>query len=187
MIGMSILCLLMGIIIAGVCGVLPNTMIVYVPEYFRMMMFAVGAVIAFAGFILLLIRAKKTGAIHLITPARPGHVLWLYVYADGTAELTPAIRSGESQLYSEKLDSQVLDVKSYRIADHNFRIVSEQIGQAVDLDYVLYADLLKTKYGFDNLREARKSALDNLLNKVGMKRTRIIPSDENVQVRRNTE
>ena len=186
MIGMSILCLLLGIIISGICGVLPNSFLFYIPEYFRMMMFAVGAVIAFAGFILLLIRAKKTGAIHLITPARPGHVLWLYVYADGTAELTPAIRSGESQLYSEKLDSQVFDVKSYRLADHNFRIVSEVIGQAVDLDYVLYADLLKSKFGFKNLREARKSVFDSLLNKVGIKRNKIIPSDEHVQVRRDS-
>lgn len=185
MIGISIIMLIMGIILAGTCSLLPLEMQITVPFYFKLLMLMLGLILSLAGFIMLLIRAQKTGAIHLLKAGRPGTVLWLYIYKDGTAVITPSIRSGESQLYSPELDSQVIDVKSYRLADHNFRIVPEIVGHAVDLDYVMYADLLKTRFGFENLKSARRSAFAEALEKVGVNISEEISGEEHVAVGRD--
>ena len=70
--------------------------------------------------------------------------------------ITPSMREVEGQLYSPELDAQIQDIKSYRLFDHSVRIVPEGIGHSVDLGKCLYAQFLKTKYGFENLREARE-------------------------------
>jgi len=182
MIGISMIMLIMGIIFASITGFLPLELQFMMPMYLKMLLSLVGGIMAFFGFIMLLIRAQKTGAIHLIRPGRPGTILWLYIYKDGTAMITPSMRSGEAQLYNPELDCQVIDVKSYRIADHSFRIVPEVVGHAVDLDYVVYTDLLKTKFGFDNLKAARKGAFAKLAESVGLKVSENIEGEEHVAV-----
>lgn len=182
MIAISFLMIALGIIFASITGYLPLEMQFMMPMYLKMMLTVVGGIMAFFGFIMLLIRAQKTTAIHLLRPGRPGTILWLYIYKDGTAMFTPSMRSGEAQLYSAEMDSQIIDVKSYRIADHSLRIVPEVVGHAVDLDYVLYTDLLKTKFGFDNLKAARKGALAKVAESVGLKVKENIEGEENVAV-----
>ncbi|HDM25312.1 MAG TPA: hypothetical protein ENG24_01800 [Thermoplasmatales archaeon] len=163
--------IIVGIMIAGVGGLIPYQYQYQIPDMFRPFMIIVGISISLTGYALLYRRAKTTGTIHLIKPALPNTCNWFYVHKDDEIVITPAIRMGEGILYSEKLDSKVPDVKTYTLADHKIRIVPEVVGHAVDLDYVLYTNLLKTKYGFENLREARESIF---------KKTREVISREHV-------
>jgi len=181
------LLIIFGIFIAGFCTILPWQIFVTVPPDIRMLLFIFGFLLPILGFTILYIRAKRIGATHLIAPNKPGTVLWFYIYRDNEMIITPAIRSGEGQLYNQRMDSQVIDVKTYTLGDKKIRIVPEVIGHAVDLDYVMYADLLKSKYGFENLKEARQGFVDSVLNKFGIKRMREIPAQENVLVGREIE
>lgn len=127
-----------------------------IPAMGKYMLFMMGSIIAFIGIFILQGRAVKTGAGHLLEFGRPNNIIWFYVHRDGTIKITPAIREIEGQLYSRELDAQIQDLKSYRLFDHSVRIVPEGIGHAADLDMCLYVTLLKSKYGFNNIREARK-------------------------------
>lgn len=169
---------LVGIVIASFCGLMPLDVQQMIPYYFRFLAFIIGSMLAFIGIVMLWIRAKKTGADELIAPAHPGTVKWFYFYRDGEMRILPSKRAGEGQLYNAELDSQVMDVKTYSLCDHKIRIVPEVVGHAVDLDFVVYANLLKTQYGYENLREAREGAFDNILNKVGIQRTKPIVDNE---------
>jgi len=178
--GVTFLTIIAGCFFAGICGLLPPEIQPYIPMGFRMIAFFVGIIIAVAGFILLVSRASKVGANHLINPSRPGGVLWLFVYRDREIKITPSVRTGEGQLYNRELDSQVIDVVTYSIGDHKVRIVPEVVGHAVDLDYVMYVNLLKSKYGFENLKEVREKSVDKILNKFGINRQKEVPSYESI-------
>jgi len=173
---------IIGIIIASFCGLMPAPVQEIIPYYFRFLAFMIGSLLCFMGIVFLYIRAKKTGANHLIEPGRPGIVNWLYVYKDGECRFTPGIRAGEGQLYNRDLDAQIPDVKTYSLCDHKIRIVPEVVGHAVDLDYILYADLLQTQYGFENLREAREGKVNKILSKIAIKRTKEIIPNENMVI-----
>ena len=146
--GMLFITITIGVFLGSFCGLLPVDLQMGIPNSFRVILFIFGYIIALSGFMLLYGRSRKTGADNLITPSRPGTVLWFFVYRDGEIRITPSIRTGEGQLYNPMLDSQIFDVKTYSIADHKVRIVPEIVGHAVDLDYVMYVDLLKSKFGF---------------------------------------
>ena len=156
MFGMTYLLALIGVFLAGFLALLPPEYQVMIPMIFRVAFFGVGAMIAFFGVFMTHMRAKKTGAEHLIEPGRPGTILWFYVHKDGTVKITPAMREVESALFSPELDAVVHEMKSYRLFDHSVRFVPEGIGHAVDLDMCLYVSLLKNKFGFQTLREARE-------------------------------
>ena len=144
--------LFFGVFLAGFVGLLPAGMQGVIPDFFRMILFFMGIMIAFIGVIILQGRASKTGAVHLLDFGRPGKIIWFYAYRDGTIKITPSMREVEGQLYCKELDAQIHDLKSYRLFDHSIRFVPEGIGHAADLDMCLYAGLLKTKFGFSNLR-----------------------------------
>ena len=173
---------LFGIIVAGICGLLPWETYVTVPSEIRYGMFVFGMILPIAGQFLLYMRADRVGATKLIAPNRPGTVLWFYIYRDNEIVITPALRSGEGQLYNDRMDSQVIDVKTYTLADKKIRIVPEIVGHAVDLDYVAYADLLRSRFGFENLKEARTGFVDKVVSKFGIKRYQEIPAQENFLV-----
>ena len=103
-------------------------------------------------------RAKKTSVIHILNPAKQGESLWLYAFRDSHLMFTPGIRQVESQLYSNELDAQIQEFKSYHLADHTIKIVPEGIGHAVDLGMCLFARLMKNKWGFEKIQEAREAA-----------------------------
>jgi hypothetical protein len=153
---LSYMLVMTGLFLAGFMGLMPLNIQLMVPTILRIALFAVGMVLAFFGVFLPHSRAKKTGAEHLIDPGRPGTIIWFYVHRDGTVRITPAIREVENALYAPELDALVHEMKSYRLFDHSVRFVPEGIGHAVDLDMCLYVTLLKNKYGYQNLREARK-------------------------------
>lgn len=153
---MTFMMLIFGFILAAVPTMLPINIAASVPPGLRIGFVFFGFMIATIGMMMLWIRAKKTGAEHIINPGRPGNIIWFYVYRDGTIKITPSIREVEGQLYSKELDAQIHDLKSYRLFDHSVRFVPEGIGHAVDLDMILYVTLLKSKYGFNNVMEARK-------------------------------
>ena len=154
----------MGLILCGIIGLLPLEAQFMVPDVFRFIMFMFGILVTFIGLMILYSRAQKTGTNHLLEFGKPNTLNWFYIHKDGTIKITPAMREVEGQLYSPGLDAQIRELKSYRLFDHSIRIVPEGIGHAVDLDMVLYANLLKTKYGFASLRDARQTIFDFLKN-----------------------
>jgi len=180
--GLLIIAYIVGLTLAAFCGMVPVEGQLIIPYWFRFIMFIVGGMIGLVGIMMLLIRAKKTGAEHLIRPGRPGLINWLYVYADGEMRITPSMRAGEGQLYNPELDAQIIDAKTYTMGDHRFRIVPEVVGHAVDLDYVYYTNLLKTRYGFENMREARQGRIEHILNKAGIHRQKEVLDTEKILV-----
>ena len=178
-VGLMIVLVLAGSFCMGFCGLLFGEVQAYVPLMFRFLMFMFGLTLVIVGMMMLIIRIKKIGADHLIAPGRPGSILWFYIYGDGEVRITPAMRAGEMQLYNPDMEAQVIDVKTYSLGDHKVRFVPEVLGHAVDMDYILYANVLKTKYGFENLREVRDDWRANLLKKVGFKLTKPIIDKEN--------
>lgn len=169
--------MLLGIVISSICGLMPVSVQLIIPFYFRFLAFMIGALMAFIGIVIVWIRARKTGAAHLIAPGRPGLINWFYIYGDGEVRITPGMRAGEGQLYNPDLDAQIPDVKTYSLCDHKIRFVPEVVGHAVDIDYVLYVNLMDSMYGFENIREARQGFVNTLL-----KRTKEIFPKENVLV-----
>jgi len=148
--------LFFGVVLAGIVGLVPANEQFIIPTFFRYILFMVGSLISFMGLILLHGRAKKTGAHHLIEPGKPGLINWFLVYPDGDIKITPSVRDVEGQLYSKELDAQIQELKSYRIFDHSIRFVLEGTGHAADLGMCVYTKLLKTKYGYENLKQARQ-------------------------------
>jgi len=144
--------LFFGMILLMMGGFLPPD----IPVMLKYLLFMMGFIISLLGIIILQGRAVKTGACHLLEFGRPDKIIWIYAYRDDTLKITPAMREIGGQIYSPELDAQIQDFKSYRLFDHSIRIVPEGIAHAVDLDFILYATLLKTKYGFNNITEARK-------------------------------
>ena len=155
---MAFMLLFFGFMMASIPSMLPIELAASIPPGMRVALIFMGFLIACIGIIMLWIRAKKTGAEHILEPGRPGTIIWFYVYRDGTIKITPSIREVEGQLYSKELDAQIHDLKSYRLFDHSVRFVPEGIGHAADLDMILYVTLLKTKFGFSNIMEARQAA-----------------------------
>jgi len=152
--------LFFGVVLAGIVGLVPANQQAVIPVYFRYILFMMGSLISFIGLVLIHGRAKKTGAHHLIEPGRPGLINWFLVYPDGDIKITPSVRDVEGQLYSKELDAQIQELKSYRIFDHSIRFVLEGTGHAADLGMCVYTKLLKTKYGFENLRQARQGGFN---------------------------
>ena len=157
---MAYMMLFFGIFIAGVVGLLPIESQFFIPGYFRILLFAFGMLVSYMGLIMIHGRAIKTGVHHFIEPGRPNKIMWAYVHRDGSIKFTPSMREVEGQLYCKELDAQIQDMKSYRVFDHPVRIVPEGTGHAIDLGMCLYAQFLKTKYGFANLKEAREGGFN---------------------------
>ena len=153
---------------AGMLNLLPMEMYVTVPDYFKFLLFGVGVTFSIMGYMIYMIRAKQTGAIHIMDKGRPGRFLWFYFYDDGEMRITPGIRVGEKQSYNREMDSQVPVTKSYHLADHQVLVIPEGVGCATDLDFVLYAELLDSKGGFENLRIAREDAFARIAGGLGL-------------------
>jgi len=125
-------------------------------EFLGIMFWMFGLIITMIGGFIVWGRAHKTGVYHFLDPGRPGDIKWLYAEPDGTIKITASMREVESSLYSKELDALIKDLKSYKLFDHSVRIVPAGIGHAADLDICLYCHMLKTKWGFNSIREARK-------------------------------
>lgn len=176
--GILFLTTMLGITICSFCGLMPAEVQPQIPYWFRFLGFMIGGILPLVGLNLLMVRAKRTGADELIKPGRVGTILWFFIYRDGEVRITPAKRAGEGQLYNTDLESQIIDVKTYSLADHKIRFVPEVLGHAADIDFVYYVNVLKTRYGFDNLREARAGVFNKVLRKIGIRReTEIIDSE----------
>ena len=132
------------------------------PQALSFMCFIIGVMVIMVGIIILHSRAVKTGCVHILDFPKPETVVWLYAHRDGEISIVPSQRAVEGQLYSPELDARIQDLKSYRIFDHQIRIVPEGIGHAVDLDIILYTTMLEAKYGFENLKEARHGFFQNV-------------------------
>jgi len=139
-----------------------------VPDYFKFLLFIIGLVFSFLGYMIYMFRARQTGACHIMEKGRPGRFLWFYFYDDGELRITPGIRVGEKQSYNREMDSQVPVTKSYHLADHQGLIIPEGGGCATELDFALYAELLDSKGGFENLRIAREDAFARIAKGLGL-------------------
>jgi len=167
---MAIIMMFVGITFGSICGFIGG----YIPMEFKAICFFLGLMFPIIGIILLYLRCLKTGVIHLINPGRPDLINWLYIYADGELKILPSIRKGEGFLYSPNIDAVIPDAKTYSLCDHRIRIVPERLGHAIDTNKVLYAQFLRTKFGYTNLREAR----NHWLNKIGLKKFKTVPCKE---------
>ncbi|GAH35219.1 unnamed protein product, partial [marine sediment metagenome] len=116
-----------------------------------------GIMISFMGGYMVWSRAHKTGVFHFLDPARPGDIKWLYAEQDGSIKITASMREVESSLYSRELDALIKDLKSYKLFDHSVRLVPAGIGHSADLDICLYTHMLKNKWGYNSIREARRA------------------------------
>jgi len=181
--GLMFILYMIGLFLASFIVFIPPEWQFIVPYHFRFIAWFVGAIMGFVGIIIVYGRAKRVGANHLINPGQPGTVKWFYFYADGEMRILPSKRAGEGQLYCDELDSQVPDVKTYSLCDHKIRIVPEVVGHAVDLDYVMYVDLLKSKWGFENLRQARLGWINELLKRTMplVDKEQIVVGDEKIE------
>jgi len=185
MIMWSILFIIAGFLVASSGYLLPLDIYFAVPDIFKLILVFVGGIFVFAGWSLLILRAYKTGAIHLLKPGKPDRHIWFYIHRDSTVQITPSVRVAEGQLYNSDLDSQIISARSYRLADHNICIVPEVVGHGIDVDYVLYVNLLESVYGLENLKDARKETLDSVLEKFGIRRYKDLEGQESVATGRN--
>ena len=185
MIALSLIFILAGFLLAASGYLLPIDVYFSVPDIFKLVLVFVGGIFTFAGWFILILRAQKTGAIHLLKAGKPGHHIWFYIHRDSTVQITPSIRVAEGQLYNSDLDSQIISARSYRLADHNICIVPEVVGHGIDVDYVLYVNLLESVYGLENLKYARKETIDSVLEKFGIKRYKEKEGQERVATGRD--
>jgi len=185
MIMWSILFIIAGFLVASSGYLLPLDLYFAVPDMFKLILVFVGGIFVFAGWSLLILRAYKTGAIYLLKPGRPNHHIWFYIHRDSTMQITPSVRVAEGQLYNSDLDSQIISARSYRLADHNICIVPEVVGHGIDVDYVLYVNLLESVYGLENLKDARKETIDSVLEKFGIRRYKDLEGQESVATGRD--
>ena len=156
MFGLVILLIFAGVFICSVPSLISY---VYIPPVeFVMIMFIFGAVLVIAGLLLVYIRLRRTGAINILEPARPGFPLWIYIYKDGECRIVRGQRSGEGYIMSQELDADIPDLKTYSLADHKIRFVPEGCAHSVDLDMVEYAQIIDRKHHFENLKKARNFA-----------------------------
>lgn len=153
--GLAYMILIFGVMMTGMIGLLSIQEQFLIPDFLRYILFFVGFIMCFVSLFMIHGRAMKTGVNHLLEFGKPSRIIWFYVHKDGSIKITPAVRDVEGQLYSKELDAQINEMKSYRLFDHSIRFVPEGIGHAVDLGMCLYAQLLKNKWGFGSLREAR--------------------------------
>ena len=150
------MCVIGGMLTLGIGWLMPVELQVGIPGFFRLLMFAVGAIFVVVGPVLVHMRAINTTTNHIIEQGKPGRINWLYAYKDGELIFSPSMREVGSQLYNEKLDAQIVaDLRAYKMYDHNIRIVPEGLAFSQDLDYVLYVNMLKSKHGFESMKEAR--------------------------------
>lgn len=148
MLGMVMIFVVAGVLTAGLSAFMPWQIM----QIFTMMF---GLLIAMVGMIMLITRATKTGAVHLLKTAQPHKMLWFYIQKDGQVFITPAFRRAEGMTQSEEMNAIVQDLKSYRLHDHQIRFVPEGIGHTADVKNVLYATVMKSKYGFEGIRDGR--------------------------------
>lgn len=151
MFGLMILMVTVGLVMTGLSGSMPIMSL-------RIMMFIVGVLVAFIGIIILFTRAVRTGAIHILAPAVPDEMLWFYLLKEGTIKITPAFRRIEGMMENKEIGYSQ-DMKAYRLLDHNVRFIPEDIGHSVDVRHCLYAKVLKNKYGFEGIKDARRKLL----------------------------
>jgi len=158
--GIAYACVIFGCIISGIIGLFSVDVQFIIPDFFRYLFFICGLFIAFAGVMFLHLRLRKTGVIHFVPPGSPKKIIWLYARKNGDIDIFPSVRKAEGQLYSKDIDGQITDVKSYRIHDHPVRVVAESIGHTLDLDFVMYVNLLQDKHGLKSLSAAREHVKD---------------------------
>lgn len=151
-----IMFLMGGLAVISMAAFIPDTMAF--ASLLKMMLIFFGWILPIVGVVILYGRAKKTSVIHVLNPSKKDESLWLYAFRDSHLMFTPGIRQVESQLYSPELDAQIQDYKSYHLADHTIKIVPEGIGHAADLGMCLYTQLMRNKWGFEKIQEAREEA-----------------------------
>ena len=133
-----------------------STLAMSVSMILGVLMMIMGLIIQMIGVIILYTRAAKTGLVYLLDFAKQDKVIWFFVRSDNTIMITPAIRNIEGFESAPKLkDGIIKHVKSYRLFDHNVRIVREGQHFSTNLDITLYAKYLKS-IGIKNMFQVRE-------------------------------
>jgi len=150
-------------LLAGMVFMLFAWIISLVPFLPMMFMMIIGILLWLVGMVFLIysllavyVRAKETTLYYPLEDHQPGKLLWAYCYKDYELIFTPAVRELEYYSYSEKLNQQIKDFKSYRLGNWPLRIVPECAGTSADLKICLYLDFAKKEWGARNIRDLRK-------------------------------
>ena len=121
----------------------------------EMLLWIVGFVLIVYALLAIYIRAKDTTLYYPLEDHQPGKLLWAYCYKDYEIIFTPAVRELEYYSYSEKLNQQIKDFKSYRLGNWPVRIVPEGAGTSADLKICLYLTHAKKEWGVRNIKGLR--------------------------------
>lgn len=126
-------------------------------DFFIILMFMItGIILILMSPMFIHFRAIDSTLIHLLEDPKRSKIHWLYVYGDREIIVTPALRKLERHSYAKRLDQQIQDFQTYRMAGHTVRIVPEGIGHSVDLGLCLYASFAKRVWNVKSLHELRK-------------------------------
>jgi len=155
---MCYLIMFMGMSFISVLLLLPGEFQAVMPPDLKVIAIVFGAVAMFVPMIYVQLRAVKTTVVHVLEPRKRGTHNWLYASGDSELMFTPGIRDIEKSSYSPELNAQIQEMKSYILGDHIIKVVREGLGHSEDLDMCIYAGVLKSKWGFESLKEARDSA-----------------------------
>ena len=148
-----------GFMIAMLPSLLAMAMsISFTPQQY-MVITMLGGIMMFISPMIFLILAKRSSVIHLIETPRQGQVLWLYIQKGGSAYFVPSVRLAQAFLYSKGrgIVKDIGDESKISIGRHSVRIVLEKVGHTINPYMAQYASILKKKYGFKDLKQARNA------------------------------
>lgn len=160
--GICYLAMFTGLSFMSILLLLPSSYQAVMPPDIKILAIVFGGALLIAPMIYLHLRAKKTTVDHILEPRSRGTHNWLYCTSDDELMFTPGIRDVEKSSYSPEINAQIQDVQSYIMGDHIVKIVKEGLGHGQDLDIAVYASVLKSKWGFESLREARETAFKKI-------------------------
>jgi len=129
----------------------------FIPFIIILIFLMLGIMLIITSIVLLHLRAVNSTLIYLLEDPKRGFINWLYAYGDYDMRVTPARRKLEKHSYSKKLDQQIRDFRTYRLAGHSVRIVPEGVGHSVDLGKCLYATYAKREWNIKSLGELRSA------------------------------
>ena len=116
----------------------------------------VGVILNVFGLYTVYSRARGTTLYHLLEEPKRGWVNWLYVWGDREIEVLPAMKKVGRTSYSKDIQQQINDLKTYRFADHEVRVVPEGAQYSTNFKYCLYCEQAKKDWKVKSLRDIRK-------------------------------
>jgi len=116
----------------------------------------VGVILNMMGLYTVYSRARGTTLYHLLEEPRRGWVNWMYVWGDREIEVLPAMKKVGRTSYSKDVQQQINDLKTYRFADHEVRVVPEGAQYSTNFKHCLYCEQAKKDWKVKSLKDLRR-------------------------------